>query len=125
MNKLFYYLKKCYEKGFLFFCLLANYRWAYAESLIPISRDDQTAEGSNIAATFIKILQKDILPLAELGGACYLLYVCLGGIWKGYQEYQREKDMAPLKHAVIASTIAIVIGGSILFLLDKLRIYEF
>jgi hypothetical protein len=78
-----------------------------------------------VATTFISILQKDILPLTELGGACYLLYVCLGGIWKGYQEYQREKDMAPLKHAVIASTIAIVVGGALLFLLDKLREYKF
>jgi hypothetical protein len=125
MNTIFSGLKRNYQKiGFIFF-LFAAHAVSYADNLIPISSDDQTVEGSNIAATFIKILQRDILPLAELGGACYLLYVCLAGIWKGYQEYQREKDMTPLKHAVIASTIAIVISGSILYLLDKLRIYEF
>ena len=125
MKKLVGWVQKHYDKAFLMLCLMATCRLSYAANLIPISSEDQTADGSNVAATIVKILQKDILPLVELGGAAYLLFVAFGGIWKGYHEYQREKEMGPLKNAVIASTIAIVVGGAILFVLDKLRTYTF
>jgi len=99
---------------------------AFADGgIIPISTDDQTASGTDYAHTIVTIFQKDILPFIELGAGGFILFYALSGLWRGYKEYQDKKEFDHLKTAIIASVILIVVGGSILWLLDKLRTYQF
>jgi undecaprenyl pyrophosphate phosphatase UppP len=98
---------------------------AFADGVIPISSNDETASGHNYAETIVTIIQKDILPFVELGAGAAILFYAISGLWKGYKEYQDRKEFDHLKTAIIASVILIVVGGSILYLLDKLRNYQF
>ena len=98
---------------------------AFADGVIPISSDDQTASGTDYSHTIITIIQKDILPFIELGSGAAILFYAISGLWRGYKEYQDRKEFDHLKTAIIASVILIVVGGSILYLLDKLRSYQF
>ena len=111
----------------LFYLLLANVTLAYADSggVIPISDIDQTGDSTSFASTIMDILQQDILPLVEVGSAAVVLFVALNGLWAGYKEYQKDKNMDHLKGAVISSCILIVVGGAVLYLLDRLRTYSF
>lgn len=92
-----------------------------ANAIIPVSADDQTADNSDFAQTGLSILQKDILPFIEVIGGLAILYAALAGLWKGYKAYQTEREIGPLKEAIISSVIMIVFGGAIIYLLDMLR----
>lgn len=98
---------------------------ALANTLIPMSSDDAPEEGTSVATTWVTIFQKEILPLIEIFVTAIMLFYALKGLWKGYAEYQREKDMGALKEAAIASVILIVFGGTVIYLLDLLRSYQF
>jgi hypothetical protein len=120
-------LQKIYSKILPFFYLLLSYRIALADSggVIPISNVDQTADNTDFSTTLTNITQQDILPLIEIGGAAVILFVALNGLWSGYKDYQKDKNMDHLKSSVISSVILIVVGGAVLYLLDRLRTYNF
>jgi len=119
--------KNTYYKILPFFYLLLSYRTALADSggVIPISDVDQTGDNTDFSTTLTNIIQQDILPLIEIGGAAVILFVALNGLWSGYKDYQKDKNMDHLKSAVISSVILIVVGGAVLYLLDRLRTYNF
>jgi hypothetical protein len=119
------WMSKCYDKLFILCCIGSITHSAFANNLIPISSDETPKDGSSVAAIFLSVLQKDILPILEVGGAVYVLYASLSGIWKGYHEYQRERDLGPFKSAVISAVALVVFGGIILYLIDQLRSYSF
>lgn len=118
-------LKSIYLKITATFFLWSIALIAFADGVIPVSSDDQTASGSDYSHTIITIIQKDILPFVELGAGAAILFYSISGLWRGYKEYQEKKEFDHLKTAIIASVILIVVGGSILYLLDKLRSYQF
>ena len=119
--------KNTYNKILPFFYLLLSYRTALADSggVIPISDVDQTGDNTDFSTTLTNIIQQDILPLIEIGGAAVILFVALNGLWSGYKDYQKDKNMDHLKSSVISSVILIVVGGAVLYLLDRLRTYSF
>lgn len=98
--------------------------WA-DNQLIPISQTEETKSGTSVATTILLVLQTDVLPIVEIVSAMYILWKALSGLWKGYQLFQAEREMGPLKEALVAATIIVVVGGVILYLLDALRTYPF
>ena len=107
------------------FCLCGVKVAVWANNVIPISDDDTVKSGESVITAIIRILQKEVLPLVEIGGGAVVLLVALNGLWKGYKEYQRERDMDPLKQAIVASVLLMVLGGTVLYLIDTLRSYTF
>lgn len=125
MKKLINNLKRYWLKGVSLVYLFSYYRVVLAASggVIPISSTDQTNDNSDFATTLVTILQKDILPIVEIGGAAVILFIALNGLWSGYKDYQKDKNMDHLKSAVLSSVILIVVGGAVLYLLERLRNY--
>lgn len=125
MKKLINNLKRYWLKGISLVYLFFYYRAVLADSggVIPISSTDQTKDNSDFATTLVTILQKDILPIVEIGGAAVILFIALNGLWSGYKDYQKDKNMDHLKSAVLSSVILIVVGGAVLYLLERLRNY--
>ena len=118
-------VSQMYLKISLCLWLLSMKVIAFANNVIPISDDDTVKSGESVITAIIRILQKEVLPLVEIGGGAIVLLVALNGLWKGYKEYQRERDLDPLKHAIVASVLLMVLGGTVLYLIDTLRSYTF
>lgn len=114
-------IKKYWIRSIGFIYLTLSSCLAFADGVIPISNNDETQSGHDFAETLMTIIQKDIMPVVEIGGAAVLLFVALNGLWSGYKEYQKTKEMDHLKGAVISSVILIVVGGAILYILDYIR----
>jgi len=90
----------------------------FADGIIPISQDDQTASGTDFGHTFLMMLKDDFLPIIEYGGAIILVFMAIVGLWKGHKEAQDRKDSGPFKEAIVHAVLLVVIGGSLFWLLD-------
>lgn len=98
---------------------------AFADGIIPTTDADVPSSSKDFLTILLTIWQKEVAPIVEVAGAIMLLFAALGGLWKGYGDYQKEKDWSHIKQAVIASSLMIVVGGAILMLIDMTRTHPF
>lgn len=119
------FVRRGYDKIFFAACLLSAGQLSFADGIIPISSNDQTAPGSDFATTIVNIIQKDILPFVEILGAVWVLWTAISTMANGVKEAQEKQKFDPLKNAIIKTVIVVVVGGALLFLLDQVRNYKF
>lgn len=119
------FIRKYYDKAFLALCLLMSAHASFADGIIPISSNDQTQGGSDFAQTLINIFQKGVIPVVMIGGAVWVLWTGISTMSNGIKEAQDRQKFDPLKNAIIKTVIIVVVGGALLYLLDKVRTYSF
>lgn len=128
MEKIFNFIAKSYAQ--IIVCLLLSgvaVRVLASNNggVIPTSDVDRTDSDSDFLITLIKIFQQEVLPALEIIAGMVLVYCAIANLWKGFMDYQREHDLGTLKTAVVASAVITVVGGSLVYLLDYIRTYQF
>lgn len=106
------------------FLVLAS-SYCFADPIIPVSTDDQTSSGNSYAQTMLSIFQNEIIPIVLILAAMTILWVSISSLLSGVKEARELRKFDPLKESIIISATAIVVGGSILYLLNKIRTYSF
>ncbi|OGT35652.1 MAG: hypothetical protein A3F11_07030 [Gammaproteobacteria bacterium RIFCSPHIGHO2_12_FULL_37_14] len=122
-------VKKCitmlYSKIMSVLFLVLASQASFADPIIPVSTNDQTSSGSSYAQTILTIFQQEIIPIVLIFGAITILWISISSVVSGVKEARELRKFEPLKEAIIISATAIVVGGSILYLLNQVRTYSF
>lgn len=125
INKTKSFTRGIYDATFVACCLLLTTQISFADGIIPISSNDQTRSGSDFAETLIHICQKAIIPLIMLLGAVGIIWIGISTMIGGIKESQEKQKFDPLKNAIVVTVVAVVVGGALLYLLERLRTYTF
>lgn len=109
----------------LFYLCLIEVNSAFANSPIPITSGEDLQNDESIGDFAMEVIKKDIIPAIVFISAFVFIYLAISGLIRGYQDYQREKDLAPLKAAIGACIIIISIGGGLMYFLLALQKFTF
>lgn len=119
------FVRRGYDKAFVTACILSSLQISFADdtdnSPIPISSNDQTTSGTDFITTLMKIVQKDLVPFMEILAAVWIIWTGITTMANGVKEAQERQKFDPLKNAIIKTVIVVVVGGALIYLLDRVR----
>ena len=104
-------------------CMVAASNATLAANIIPIATDDQTADGTDFITTVMKVFQSKVVPFLMILGAIWVIWTSISMMANGIKEAQEKGKFDPLKAAIIKTVILVVIGGSLLYLLNMVATY--
>lgn len=88
------------------------------DGIIPISQDEQIQSGESYSEVFKKILKNEVLPIIEFGVAILFVSLAAIGVHKGYKKAHEEHDSHPFTSSIINAVIFVVVGASLVYLLQ-------